>query len=59
MRHALNATLVGVSTAGLAAFLASGGSLDSPMMPLSMLLGGAALAGSISGVTLTAAIGGS
>lgn len=58
MRHALNASLVGISTAGLAAFLATGGSLDNPIMPLSMLLGGAALAGSVSGVTLTAAIGG-
>ncbi|KAH9282045.1 NAD(P) transhydrogenase, mitochondrial [Echinococcus granulosus] len=58
MRHALNATLVGISTAGLGAFLAAGGELENPMMPLSVLLGGAALAGSISGVTLTAAIGG-
>ncbi|VDM26446.1 unnamed protein product [Hydatigera taeniaeformis] len=58
MRHALNASLVGISTAGLAAFLASGGDLETPMVPLSMLLGGAALAGSVSGVTLTAAIGG-
>ncbi|KAM3176309.1 hypothetical protein ACTXT7_006762 [Hymenolepis weldensis] len=58
MRHALNTTLVGISTAGLAAFLATGGSLDNPMLPLSILLGGAALAGSVSGVTLTAAIGG-
>lgn len=58
MRHALNATLVGISTAGLGAFLATGGCLDNPMLPLSVLLGGAALAGSVSGVTLTAAIGG-
>ncbi|VDL63455.1 unnamed protein product [Hymenolepis diminuta] len=58
MRHALNTTLVGISTAGLAGFLATGGSLDNPMFPLSILLGGAALAGSVSGVTLTAAIGG-
>lgn len=59
MRHALNASLVGISTAGLAAFLASGGDVETPMIPLSMLVGGAALAGSVSGVTLTAAIGGS
>ncbi|KAL5964119.1 NAD P transhydrogenase mitochondrial [Taenia solium] len=58
MRHALNATLVGISTAGLAAFLASGGDVETPLIPLSMLLGGAAIAGSVSGVTLTAAIGG-
>ncbi|VDO02529.1 unnamed protein product [Rodentolepis nana] len=58
MRHALNASLVGISTAGLAAFLATEGSLDNPMLPLSLLIGGAALAGSVSGVTLTTAIGG-
>ncbi|VDK34080.1 unnamed protein product [Taenia asiatica] len=58
MRHALNASLVGISTAGLAAFLASGGDVETPLIPLSMLLGGAAIAGSVSGVTLTAAIGG-
>uniref|UniRef100_A0A5K3EPC3 NAD(P) transhydrogenase, mitochondrial n=1 Tax=Mesocestoides corti TaxID=53468 RepID=A0A5K3EPC3_MESCO len=58
MRHALNTTLVGVSTAGLAAFLSAGGGLDNPLMPLAMLVGGAAVAGSVSGVTLTAAIGG-
>ncbi len=58
MRHALNTTLVGISTAGLAAFLASGGGLEHPMIPLAMLVGGAAVTGSVSGVTLTAAIGG-
>ncbi|KAL7055122.1 hypothetical protein AAHC03_024517 [Spirometra sp. Aus1] len=57
-RHALNASLVGISTAGLAGFLATGGSLENPLLPLSLLVGGAAVAGSISGVTLTAAIGG-
>ncbi len=57
MRHALNASLLGVSTAGLAGFLAAG---DAAMMwpSLPLLLGGAALAGSMSGVTLTSAIGG-
>ncbi|VDM03063.1 unnamed protein product [Schistocephalus solidus] len=52
-RHALNASLV-----GLAGFLATGASLENPLIPLSLLVGGAAVAGSVSGVTLTAAIGG-
>ncbi|KAM7536919.1 hypothetical protein Aperf_G00000087347 [Anoplocephala perfoliata] len=58
MRHALNATLLGISAVGLGAFLSTGASLDNPMMPLSMIVGAAALTGSVSGVTLTAAIGG-
>ncbi|KAL3312061.1 hypothetical protein Ciccas_009353 [Cichlidogyrus casuarinus] len=56
-RHKLNAALVASSALSLGAFLAPAGALGN-VAPLALLLGGAATAGSISGITLTAAIGG-
>lgn len=55
-RHKLNAGLASLSAAGLLGLLSIGPEAYSP--GLAMLLGGAAVAGGISGVTLTAAIGG-
>ncbi|TGZ67647.1 hypothetical protein CRM22_004709 [Opisthorchis felineus] len=55
-RHALNAGLVALSGAGLLGLLALGPESYAP--GLGVLLGGAAIAGGISGLTLTAAIGG-
>lgn len=56
-RHLLNAGLAGISGAGLIGLLACG---DPSLYGagLATLLGGAALAGGVSGLTLTAAIGG-
>ncbi|CAL8068243.1 unnamed protein product [Calicophoron daubneyi] len=55
-RHALNAGLVAVSGAGLVGLLALGPEGYGP--GLNLLIGGAAIAGGISGLTLTSAIGG-
>ncbi|KAF5398139.1 Nadp transhydrogenase, partial [Paragonimus heterotremus] len=55
-RHALNAGLVALSGAGLLGLLSLGPESYGP--GLAILLGGAAVAGGISGLTLTAAIGG-
>ncbi|KAF8566560.1 hypothetical protein P879_04253 [Paragonimus westermani] len=55
-RHALNASLVAVSGAGLLGLLSLGPESYGP--GLALLLGGAAAAGGVSGLTLTAAIGG-
>lgn len=55
-RHALNASLVALSASGLLGMLALGP--ESYSTGLAVILGGAAAAGGISGLTLTAAIGG-